>query len=124
MAPLLPLEMLYAGIPFLPFLAFLGVYAGIVNNYNLSRFIRYNAAQAVCLDILIIIPQVILQTVFKQPDGGPGLQLYVSTVNTVFLFVAVCVAYGMGSCLVGQSPKLPLVAEAAATQVRDGPSGF
>eukprot|EP00955_Chlamydomonas_euryale_P059053 357274-Chlamydomonas_euryale.AAC.20 len=25
---------------------FIGVYAGVVNNQNLSRFVRYNAAQA------------------------------------------------------------------------------
>jgi hypothetical protein len=29
-----------------------------------------------------------------------------------------------GSCAVGQTPKLPLVANAANTQIRDGPSGF
>jgi hypothetical protein len=30
----------------------------VVNNTSLPRFIRYNAAQAVVLDILVIIPQV------------------------------------------------------------------
>jgi len=80
--------------------------------------------QAVLLDILLIIPQLLLDTVFHAPEGGLGLQAYVSSTNTVFLFVAICVAYGMGSCAVGQTPRLPLVAEAADSQVRDGPSGF
>jgi hypothetical protein len=36
------------------FLFFIAVYSGIVNNQNFSRFIRYNAMQAVLLDILIM----------------------------------------------------------------------
>jgi len=124
MAVLAPVQSVYYSIPFLPFIVFLGVYSGIVSNTNLSRFIRYNAMQAVLLDILLIIPQLLLDTVFHAPEGGLGLQAYVSSTNTVFLFVAICVAYGMGSCAVGQTPRLPLVAEAADSQVRDGPSGF
>jgi hypothetical protein len=50
--------------------------------------------------------------------GGPGLQVYISGYNTIFLFLFACVAYGVGSCLVGQTPRLPLVADAADAQVR------
>ena len=70
------------------------------------------------------MPQVLLDDVIKPPMGGMGLQAYMSANNTIFLFVAVSVAYGAGSCLVGQAPRLPLVADAADSQVRDGPSGF
>jgi hypothetical protein len=56
--------------------------------------------------------------------GGLGSQLYVAASNTLFLFIAVCAAYGMGACAVGQTPRLPLVASAADSQIRDGPSGF
>lgn len=124
MAILAPLQSLYLSVPFLPFILFLAVYSGIVSNTNLSRFIRYNAMQAVLLDILLIIPQLLLDTVFHAPEEGLGLQAYITSSNTVFLFVAICVAYGMGSCAVGQTPRLPLVAEAADNQVQDGPSGF
>lgn len=41
------------------------------------------------------IPQVLLDTVLHPPRSGPGLSVYESGVNTIFLFVAVCVAYGM-----------------------------
>lgn len=54
LAPLAPLNSLYHAFPFAPFLIFLGVYSGIVNNRSLSRYIRYNAMQAVLLDILIM----------------------------------------------------------------------
>ncbi len=36
------------------FLVFLGVYTGVANNPNFSYFIRYNAMQAVLLDILLM----------------------------------------------------------------------
>lgn len=36
------------------FLSFLAVHTGIVNNYALTRSIRFNAAQAVLLDILLM----------------------------------------------------------------------
>jgi hypothetical protein len=120
LSPLGPLNQIYNGIPFAPLIIFFAVYSGIVNNQNLSRFVRYNAAQAVVLDILLILPQVILNTLFKQPEDGIPLQMYMSTYNTVFLFVAVCSAYGIASCAVGQSPRLPLVADAADSQVRGG----
>lgn len=69
-------------------------------------------------------PQVLLDNVFKPSGGGPMLQAYISTNNTIFLFVAASAIYGVGSCAVGQLPRLPLVAEAADSQVRDGPSGW
>jgi hypothetical protein len=43
------------------------------------------------------IPQVLMDGVLHPPADGPALSLYVSSTNTIFLFVAVCVAYGMVS---------------------------
>jgi hypothetical protein len=36
------------------FILFIGVYSFIVNNQSMGRFIRYNAMQAVLLDILLM----------------------------------------------------------------------
>ncbi len=47
------------------------------------------------------IPQVLMDDVVHPPAGGLGLSLYIGSTNTIFLFVAVCVAYGMVSS-VGQ----------------------
>jgi hypothetical protein len=54
LAPLGPVNALYHIFPFAPFIIFLGVYSGVVNNQSLSRYIRYNAMQAVLLDILLM----------------------------------------------------------------------
>ncbi|KAI8467815.1 MAG: hypothetical protein J3K34DRAFT_523440 [Monoraphidium minutum] len=135
LAPLGPLNDIYHLFPFAPFLIFLGVYSGIVNNRSLSRFTRYNAMQAragagraagadlwrpaVLLDILIIIPQLLLNAFGTPTNDGPLMSLYIGGANTIFLFVAVCTALGMGSCAVGQTARLPLVAEAADSQVQN-----
>lgn len=141
--PLAPLQLLWLSIPFAPFVAFLGVYAGIVNNRSLPRFVRFSAMQAVMLDILLIIPQIVLQgfgggrvgalggaAAASRFEGGLagggagafdlGRQLYETTNNTVFFFVVACVAYGVGGALVGVPARLPLVAEAADSQVGGG----
>ncbi|CAG9465969.1 unnamed protein product [Pedinophyceae sp. YPF-701] len=116
LSPLEPLVSLYYGIPFGGFVLFLAVQFGVVSNLSLSRFIRYNAMQAVLLDILIIIPDLFLR-IMGAPTSPAMVQLRVSAFNTVWLFVFACVAYGMSSCLVGQSPRLPLVGDAADQQV-------
>ena len=76
-----------------------------------------SASQAVLLDIILVFPSL-LEGILKPPMGGPGLQLYITLSNTVFLFVVACVAYSVGSSLVGKSARLPIVGEAAEAQVR------
>jgi hypothetical protein len=39
-----------------------------------------------------------MSTVLRPPEGGVALQLYEQGLNTIFLFVAVSVAYGMVRC--------------------------
>jgi hypothetical protein len=49
------------------------------------------------------IPQVILSDIFKAPSDDLGMQAYISTYNTIFLFIAISVAYGMVSAFLLQS---------------------
>lgn len=54
LAPLGPVNALYHAFPFSSFLAFLAVYQGVARNQSVGRFARFNAAQAVMLDILLM----------------------------------------------------------------------
>eukprot|EP00877_Chromochloris_zofingiensis_P002298 jgi/Chrzof1/12069/Cz06g20080.t1_TIC20A[v5.2] len=116
-APLGPVVNLYASVPFAPLISFFAVYLGIVNNQRWSRFVRFNALQAVLLDILLVLPRL-LESLVNPPSSGWGLQAYMTTQNTIWIFVAVCVAYGVGSALLGQIGRIPFVADAADQQVR------
>lgn len=71
--------------------------------------------QAIVLDVLLIFPDL-LERSFN-PSDGFGLDLMMSFDSTVFLFLLVSLVYGSSSCLLGQLPRLPIVAEAADRQV-------
>ncbi|XP_062169370.1 protein TIC 20-v, chloroplastic [Alnus glutinosa] len=113
--PLVPAIRVFKSFPFNGFLVFLTLYFVVVRNPNFSRYVRFNTMQAIVLDVLLIFPDV-LERSFN-PKGGLGLDLLMSLDSTVFLFLLVCLIYGSSSCLVGQLPRLPIVAEAADRQV-------
>lgn len=71
--------------------------------------------QAIVLDVLLIFPDL-LERSFN-PRDGLGLDLVMSLDSTVFWYLLACLIYGSGSCLLGQIPRLPIVAEAADRQV-------
>ncbi|XP_051125925.1 protein TIC 20-v, chloroplastic [Andrographis paniculata] len=113
--PLLPAIRVFKSFPFNGFLVFLTLYFVVVRNSNFSRYVRFNTMQAIVLDVLLIFPDLLERT-FNARDGL-GLELMMSLDSTVFLFLLVCLIYGSSSCLLGQLPRLPLVAEAADRQV-------
>ena len=118
LTPLDPLMRLYFQLPFGSLIAFFAIYLGIANNASFSRYIRFNAMQAILLDIILILPGLLESVLQVRPMGGAGLQLYITLYNTIFLFIFACVAYGIGNCMGGRMGRLPIVAEAADAQVR------
>jgi len=115
-SPLAPVISLYSSVPFAALLAFFGVYLGIVNNRSLSRFVRFNAMQAVLLDILLILPRL-LERVVTPPTSGWGVQVYIQAQNTVWIFITAAVLVGVVSSFLGQQARIPQVADAADQQI-------
>lgn len=113
--PLVPAIRVFKSFPFNGFLVFLTLYFVVVRNPNFSKYVRFKTMQAVVLDVLLIFPDL-LERGFN-PKDGLGLDLIMSLDSTVFLFLLVCLIYGSSSCLLGQIPRLPIVAEAADRQV-------
>ena len=64
------------------------------------------------------LPGLLESVLHLQPMGGPGLQLYITGYNTIFLFLFACVAYGVAGSLAGKPARLPFIADAADAQVR------
>ena len=117
-APLNPLIQLYFSVPFAGLASFFAVYILIINNYEWPRNVRFNAMQAVLLDIILILPGLIESVLKIRPMGGLGLQLYIQLYNAIFLFIFAAVVYGVVSSMIGQTARIPLVADAADAQVR------
>ncbi|KAH7546928.1 hypothetical protein FEM48_Zijuj01G0252800 [Ziziphus jujuba var. spinosa] len=113
--PLVPAIKVFKSFPFNGFLVFLTLYFVVVRNPNFSKYVRFNTMQAIVLDVLLIFPDLLERTF--NPRDGLGLDLMMSLDSTVFLFLLVCLIYGSSSCLLGQVPRLPIVAEAADRQV-------
>ncbi|PIN10246.1 hypothetical protein CDL12_17167 [Handroanthus impetiginosus] len=109
--PLVPAIKVFKSFPFNGFLIFLTLYFVVVRNPNFSRYVRFNTMQAIVLDVLLIFPDLLERTF--NPRDGVGLDFMMSFDSTVFLFLLVSLIYGSSSCMLGQLPRLPLVAEAA-----------
>ena len=120
--PIKPAVDLWYGLGFLQIAVFFGLYLGVVQNQNMKYFTRYNAQQAVLLDILLIVPDVLarLASGLGGDDalltGGPGLEIQMLMYNTVCLYVYLCSVVGVGASALGKNVKLPLVGDAAESQ--------
>ncbi|KAI3459126.1 hypothetical protein Pfo_015789 [Paulownia fortunei] len=114
--PLLPLLSLYHSIPYASFVTFFGLYLGVVRNPSLSRYARFNALQALVLDVLLVVP-VLLQRIITPGRSGIALKLTAWAYSGLFMFVVACFVYGLVSSIVGKTPYLPFVAEAAGRQL-------
>jgi uncharacterized membrane protein len=114
--PLLPLIQLYNAIPFGRLLVFFVLFFAVVRNDSISRFVRFNAMQAVLISIILSISGLILNLF------GSGLQsaplLLETLVNTLFLGVVTATVYSVIQCVRGEYPDLPAISDAAGMQVR------
>ena len=57
--PLSPLMQIYS-LPFASLVIFFALYLGVVRNENISHFIRFNAMQAILLDIVLMLCGLVL----------------------------------------------------------------
>ncbi|KAL8544685.1 hypothetical protein ACS0TY_005059 [Phlomoides rotata] len=116
--PLIPLLSLYHSVPYASFVTFFGLYLGIVKNPNFSRYARFNALQALVLDVLLVVP-VLLQRIITPGRSGIALKLTAWAYSGLFLFVVACFVYGFVSSIMGNTPYLPFVADAAGRQLEE-----
>ena len=118
--PLSPLISLWFNLGVLQIAVFFATYLGVVQNQNMKRFVRFNAQQAVLLDILLIVPDLLTRTFQgidgSGPTGGAGLQAEIIFFNSVFLFTYICCTVGAVGSTAGKEIKLPLIGDAAEMQ--------
>ncbi|KAI8556077.1 hypothetical protein RHMOL_Rhmol05G0224300 [Rhododendron molle] len=114
--PILPLLNLYHSIPYASLVSFFALYLGVARNPRLSRYVRFNAMQAVLLNVLLALPSL-FQLIFSPGRTGLGYRWMVMAYNALFVFVVCCFVYSVVCCILGRTPYLPFVAEAADRQV-------
>merc|ERR1711994_214153 len=87
--PLGPLLNLYSTVPMFPLIMFFCIYIFLISNSNMSNFVRYNACQAIILDLVLVIPSMV-EWALRGPgaSGGTSLMLKKSAYNAIWLFAA------------------------------------
>ena len=113
--PLAPLVQLYSTVPFAGMIIFFALYLGVVRNENINHFIRFNAMQAILLDIVLILCGLILPILAR----GVQVQFIVQTLfNMVFLGVVAAFVYAVAQSLLGRYAEIPPLSDAVYMQVR------
>jgi uncharacterized membrane protein len=111
-----PLLQIFYSNSFLPFATFFAIFLGIVRNIKLNHFLRYNAMQAILLDICVMLAGLILSYV--------PIFLVVTPIGSFLEQMVLCnalfaVGYCMFHCVRGCYPEVPILQEAVYAQVRD-----
>jgi hypothetical protein len=92
----------------MPFLLFLTFYFAVAQNQQaFSRFVLFNAMHAITLDVLFIFPDLL--AVLRALQCG--------CVRNLPEHGDVCLVNGKDACLLGKTPWLPIVTDAAKRQV-------
>ena len=112
--PLAPLMQIYS-LPLASLIIFFALYLGVVRNENISHFIRFNAMQAILLDIVLILCRLVL------PIFSNGLKVaFISETlyNMVFLGAFAAFVYAVVQSLLGRYAEIPPLSDAVYMQVR------
>ena len=101
-----PVEIIERSLPFGGLLFFLILFAGVVRNPNVPYFVRYNACQALLLDIALIIITYLLRIL---PVPEFGLIVFVFTLS-IFIF-------SIFQCINGVEPEIPFISKSVRMQI-------
>ncbi len=93
---------------------FVAIFIAIVRNPKVSYFLRFNALQALLINIGIFLLNYAF-VLLIQPLGG---RLIVSTLaSSIFIAILTIIIFTFGECLQGKEPDLPGISEAVRMQL-------
>ena len=101
-----PVVLIERSLPFGGLLFFLTLFLGVVRNPKVPYFVRYNACQALLLDIALIIITYLLRIL---PLAEFGIVAFVITLS-IFLFAAF-------QCMNGVEPEIPFISKSVRMQI-------
>jgi uncharacterized membrane protein len=108
--PLAPFQVIYS-FPLVGLAIFFALFLLVVRNEKINHFIRFNAMQAILLDILLILVRLILMFL-------PLAFILQVLFNFVFIGVVAIVVYAVVQSLRGHYAEIPTLSEAVYMQVR------
>ena len=108
-----PIAVIEKTLPFGSFLLFIILFAGLVRNPNVPYFVRYNACQALLIDIALIIISYLLR-ILSISSLGPIISLLGSI---IFIFTLCIFIYSISQCIYGVEPEIPLISKSVRMQI-------
>ena len=87
-------------------LFFLILYSGVVRNPKVPYYVRYNACQALLLDIALIIMTYVLRIL-------PLMELG----SIIFVFIIAIFIYSIFQCIYGVEPEIPFISKSVRMQI-------
>jgi len=115
-SPLIALYGVTNTLPFASLIIFFGLWLGVVRNSNISRFLRFNAMQAILLNILQILFSLIMGILV--PAFGAQSLISETLSNTIFIGSVAACFFCMVRSIQGQYAELPALSDAASSQIR------
>ena len=101
-----PVAIIEKSLPFGSFLLFIILFAGLVRNPNVPYFVRYNACQAILIDIALIIISYFLK-IFPVVELG----------SIIFILTLCIFIYSIWQCIYGVEPEIPLISKSVRMQI-------
>ena len=115
-SPLIALYGLTNSLPFASLIIFFGLWFAVVRNENVSYFLRFNGMQAILMNILQILFSLIMGILI--PAFGTQSLISETLNNTIFMGSIVACFYCIFRSIQGQSADLPVISDAASSQIR------
>jgi len=108
-----PVAIIEESLPLGGLLFFLILFAGLVRNPNVPYFVRYNACQALLIDIALIIISYLLR-ILSISSLGPIISVLGSI---IFIFILSIFIYSISQCIYGVEPEIPLISKSVRMQI-------
>ena len=101
-----PVAIIEKSLPFGSLLLFILLFAGLVRNPKVPYFVRYNACQALLIDIALIIISYLLR-IFPIAELG----------SIIFVFTICIFIYSIFQCIYGVEPEIPFISKSVRMQI-------
>ena len=101
------------------FVAWFCVFIFVVRNYKVNHFVRFNAMQALLLDIIVALMSAITQLLSLILGNLAFFPFMLQIIASVtFLGITAAFLYSIFQCVLGKYAEMPIVSEVAYGQVR------
>ena len=101
-----PIAIIEESLPYGGFLLFIILFAGLVRNPKVPYYVRYNACQALLIDIALLIISYLLR-IFP----------IVELASIIFIFTLCIFIYCISQCLYGVEPDIPLISKSVRMHI-------